>query len=52
VIQIEEDLERTYRKLAEIFYRQYIRDLKNGKLDSIDKVNHLFNREVIHEKSK
>jgi len=34
----DKELDETLKKLAEIFYQQYIKELKSGKLNSIEQV--------------
>jgi len=38
VILIEANIDEILKKLAEIFYEQYIKDLKSGNIKSIEKI--------------
>jgi hypothetical protein len=44
VIHIEKNIEDQMKKLAEIFYRQYIIHLRNGQMDHIEKVTNNFGK--------
>jgi hypothetical protein len=44
VIHIEKDIENQLKKLAEIFYRQYIIHLRSGEMDHIEKITNNFGR--------
>ncbi len=34
----EKETDKTLKKLAELFYQQYIKDSKNGSIKSLEKV--------------
>jgi len=34
----DKELDKTLKRLVELFYQQYIKDLKSGKIKSIEKV--------------
>jgi hypothetical protein len=44
VIHIEKDIKDQMKKLAEIFYRQYIIHLRNGEMNHIEKVTNNFGK--------
>ena len=35
---VEKEEDKTLKELAELFYQQYIKDLKNGKIKSLKRV--------------